>query len=137
MKALVYASRARWPFSASELDSLAAARSHNAEVEVTGMLIYADQCFLGRIEGDDRAVEEVFGRIVADDRHTDIRVLTRHPIMQRLFPDWSMGFDAPDMKTLDAWLEGYSGRRVPRPVPRLFLFERDAGEALLSVYAPA
>ena len=138
MMALIYTSRAKREMRASDLDELAeSARLHNVQVGVTGMLLYSHRRFLQHIEGDDDDVEEVFARIAADPRHSDIRVHTRHPVEARLFPDWSMGFDAPDPWLVDAWLA-----RVIKPEPTYkdhaasIFFDPEISSALLCVYAP-
>lgn len=94
MYQIVYASGATQDFSAAELKKLLIrARLRNGEVGVTGMLVFHDGMFLQALEGEARAVNEVFARIHADTRHTDVTVLHRGAgPEQRVFGGWAMGF---------------------------------------------
>lgn len=65
---------------------------HNMAQQITGMLLYADGGFMQVIEGEDAAIDETFGRIQADPRHTNIILIDRAPIAERSFPGWTMGF---------------------------------------------
>jgi hypothetical protein len=71
------------------------ARRCNARDGVTGALICRDDLFLQLLEGPIDAVEAAYSRIARDDRHIEVRALTRRPIADdaRLFPDWSMRDD--------------------------------------------
>jgi hypothetical protein len=133
MEFLVYRSRACHAFTVGELERLSrSAREHNSAVEVTGMLVYAQGRFIQHFEGAAADVEEVFDRIRADPRHTDIRVLERGPQRVRRFPTWSMGFDAPRPDSVEAWLSDCFEPAVRPPV-----VDDEVSHALLGVYAPA
>lgn len=88
---------------------------------ITGMLFF-DQGYFGQIlEGTRSAVEETWGRIQKDSRHTHIELLGITEIKERRFPNWSMKLfdvqefavtfpqfaeqlakiDNPDIKTLE------------------------------------
>jgi hypothetical protein len=57
------------------------------------MLVFHDGTFLQALEGEQRAVNEVFASVKADARHRDITILHRGPgFEQRVFGDWPMGF---------------------------------------------
>ncbi len=94
MHQIVYTSSARQEFSAADLQKLlVAARMRNKAVGVTGMLVFHDGAFLQALEGEKRAVNEIFARIHNDPRHGDLVVLHRGPgPEQRVFGEWSMGF---------------------------------------------
>ncbi len=94
MHQIVYTSSARQEFSAADLKKLlVAARMRNKAVGVTGMLVFHDGAFLQALEGEKRAVNEIFARIHNDPRHGDLVVLHRGPgPEQRVFGEWSMGF---------------------------------------------
>ena len=80
MHQIVYTSSARQEFSAADLKKLlVAARMRNKAVGVTGMLVFHDGAFLQAIEGEKRAVSEIFARIQNDPRHGDLVVLHRGP----------------------------------------------------------
>ena len=107
MHQIVYTSGARQEFSATDLKKLlVAARMRNKAVGVTGMLVFHDGAFLQAIEGEKRAVNEIFARIQNDPRHGDLVVLHRGPGReQRVFGEWSMGF--ADFSGAAAILKGF------------------------------
>jgi hypothetical protein len=94
MHQIVYTSTAAERFSAADLKKLlSGARKRNKALGVSGMLVFHGDTFLQALEGEKRAVNEIFERIASDQRHGDIAVLHRGPgIDQRVFGDGSMGF---------------------------------------------
>ena len=90
---LVYVSSATLPFSGEDLrDLLATCRKNNAELGITGMLLYKDGNFMQVLEGDEEAVRGLYARIEADPRHGGEITLQQGFTEGRQFPDWSMGF---------------------------------------------
>ena len=94
MHQIVYTSTATEDFSATDLNKiLLGVRMRNRALGVSGMLVFHDGTFLQALEGEQRAVNEIFASIMSDRRHRDIDVLHRGPgLDQRVFGDWSMGF---------------------------------------------
>jgi hypothetical protein len=94
MHQIVYTSTATEDFSIVDLKKLLLdARVRNKALGVSGMLVFHDGTFLQALEGEKRAVNEIFASILSDPRHRDIDVLHRGPgFDQRVFGDWSMGF---------------------------------------------
>ena len=94
MHQIVYTSTATEDFSTPDLRKLLLdARVRNRALGVSGMLVFHDRTFLQALEGEQRAVNEIFASIVTDRRHRDIDVLHRGPgFDRRVFGDWSMGF---------------------------------------------
>lgn len=92
MKRIKYTSRFSSTWTAEQLGGLVAQSSrNNAARDVTGMLMTTGGLFFQVLEGPDDCVDELFARIRADTRHTDVVVLkTETDITRRLFPDWSM-----------------------------------------------
>jgi hypothetical protein len=72
---------------------LATARRNNPRHAITGALICRADVYLQLIEGNAAAIEGLFGRIVADDRHLDVTLLSRAEVTDRMFPDWAMLHD--------------------------------------------
>lgn len=107
MYQIVYTSSAKRDFSGADLRKLlTAARTHNQPLGVTGMLVFHDGAFLQAIEGEHRAVNEIFARIQNDPRHGDLVVLHRGPgPEQRVFGEWSMGL--ADFSGAAAVLKGF------------------------------
>jgi hypothetical protein len=93
MFSVTYISFAIQPFNARELlDLLTVAREHNGKVAVTGMLLYKEGSFMQVLEGRGPTVNLLLTRIERDPRHREIKLILREPIEERVFPDWSMGF---------------------------------------------
>ena len=90
---VVYVSDATVEFSEMDLALLlAVSRTNNEPHRVTGLLLFEDGRFLQSLEGPERAVRATLGRIAADPRHTDVRLLEETPIAERRFGSWSMGY---------------------------------------------
>lgn len=91
---LMYVSTSSWKLDNGELSAiLDVSRANNRRLGVTGLLLHLDHGFLQILEGPEDSVMEVFGRIERDQRHIGVRVLFRQHVPERLFGDWSMGFD--------------------------------------------
>lgn len=89
---LIYISSGRRKFGDEELrDILDVSRTNNAEIDVTGMLLYLDGNFLQLLEGGRDDVEALYERIALDKRHSGAIVLSRAEVAERSFPDWAMG----------------------------------------------
>jgi Sensors of blue-light using FAD len=92
---LTYASRP-FGFDAGLLTGiLFDARRCNTRDGITGALICRDDLFLQLLEGPEKAVEATYARICADDRHIEVRRLTRRMIADdaRMFGAWAMRDD--------------------------------------------
>lgn len=94
---LIYISSGRRKFDGAELrDILEVSRKNNAEIDVTGMLLYLDGNFLQLLEGGRDDVEGLYERIALDTRHSGAIVLSRAQESARVFPDWAMGLKKVD-----------------------------------------
>ena len=67
-------------------------RRNNRKREVGGMLHFGNGRFFQYLEGEADVVDRLFARIRDDDRHWDVRQLTRSALADRRFADWSMKF---------------------------------------------
>ena len=136
MLTIVYASRAVRTLTETDLSRLlTGAQARNRSDGITGMLLYAQDSFLQQLEGEDAAVEETFARIAGDERHTDVRVLSRREVDARRFPGWTMGFEHPEADSLSERLPGYrppGGTSLPSFE---LIFDAEVAEALLGLYA--
>lgn len=93
LETLAYASTLARDLGPAEIDAmLLDARTFNASVEVTGVLLQGAGQFFQVIEGTRAALDEVFRRIEAARAHRDIRILMRTPLRERNFASWHMGF---------------------------------------------
>jgi Sensors of blue-light using FAD len=71
------------------------ARRCNARDGITGALICRDDLFLQMLEGPEDKVEATYRRIIKDDRHLEVRALSRRAIADdsRIFAHWAMRDD--------------------------------------------
>lgn len=89
---LMYASRAAKPLDGEELAQiLKQSRASNVRSGVTGLLCTSGDLFLQVLEGGRAAVNTLYGRLVADPRHTAVTLLAYEEIGERRFAGWAMG----------------------------------------------
>lgn len=67
-------------------------RINNAIDGVTGLLYADNEMFVQAIEGPEGSVEDLMARILVDDRHSQVQVLSTRTIAEREFGGWSMAF---------------------------------------------
>lgn len=116
-RSLTYTSSAtREPSAESLARLLASARSFNAGLDVTGLLIYRHGTFLQTIEGASTAIDPVFDRIRRDASHAEISVLHDGKVQQRVFPQWAMMNDSELGVSLLRIFLGTALARSPREV---------------------
>ena len=82
-------------------DILQKSRFNNARLGITGILLYINGHIIQVLEGEGKAVETLYRQIVQDHRHTDVTRVFNKPISQRLFSDWSMGYETITAHQLD------------------------------------
>ncbi|MFK8075479.1 MAG: BLUF domain-containing protein [Granulosicoccus sp.] len=69
-----------------------ASKRNNTEDNISGALMFNQQCFAQILEGESEVIEATFERIQSDPRHHNVQVLEFGPIEQRSFPEWAMAF---------------------------------------------
>ncbi|BCU06669.1 BLUF domain-containing protein [Allochromatium tepidum] len=90
---IIYMSTARHEYEPAELKAiLDSSARYNARNGITGMLLYAEGCFIQVLEGEAEAVDETYARVARDARHFGLIELERSEIPARSFEQWSMGF---------------------------------------------
>ena len=67
------------------------AEHRNRSLSITGFLCFDSAHFLQALEGEPRAVNELYHRIVRDPRHKNLFLLGYGRVSQRAFPEWAMG----------------------------------------------
>ena len=98
MRQLLYVSSTSRDLAPATLnDILAAARANNPLLGITGLLIHIDGGFLQILEGEERAVREIYMRICTDSRHWESRLLLDREVKSRAFTGRSMGFERPSL----------------------------------------
>jgi hypothetical protein len=88
---LLYVSTAVGPQTTTMTGSiLKAAQSFNPPNEITGVLCQGQGLFLQILEGPRSAVNRLYARILADQRHKDVELLDYEEVSERRFGAWSM-----------------------------------------------
>jgi hypothetical protein len=133
---IIYCSQATTDFSPEELVALLeSARDKNAKSGLTGMLLYCSQSFLQMLEGDPSALETTYQRIMADPRHSNLRLLMNVDVSAPLFPDWTMGFEHVDDEELAADLDGFTPESEYPLVNPDLITNGVVAQTLLTLYA--
>lgn len=102
---LVYASKTNFEPTAQGAavdpvvaEILAQSRRNNEPNNIGGVLCYGDGYFFQCLEGERAEVERLYDRLLDDDRHRDVTLLSKRPVPQRMFKLWSMKFMNVDAK---------------------------------------
>lgn len=88
---LLYASRTVAAPEQTVAQILAAGRDKNLRRGVTGVLVCGGPVFLHVLEGNRRALSDLYGRIQRDPRHTEVELLLLQDIAERRFGAWALG----------------------------------------------
>ncbi len=89
---LVYASRAVAAVDQLELVAiLKKSKANNPSLGITGVLCFSEGIFLQVLEGGRSAVNQLYNRIAADPRHTQVELMVYQEIGERRFAGWTMG----------------------------------------------
>jgi len=90
---LIYISSAtNQPTNKDLVELLGQSRDRNKRQNITGLLLYNKGIYMQILEGELKDVHEIFNSIQNDSRNTGVSKLLEEGIIQRDFPDWSMGF---------------------------------------------
>jgi hypothetical protein len=127
---IIYTSRA-FGFDAATLAGiLLDARRCNLRDGITGSLVCRADIYLQLIEGPAAETEACFARIALDDRHLNIRLISRATVDERLFPGWAMRDDpARSWMWTAAEVDAGAAERAT-PEEALGIFRRIAEEGL-------
>jgi Sensors of blue-light using FAD len=66
------------------------ARHNNARDDITGALICRGDLYLQMLEGPRAAVTRRFHKIMADDRHSNVVLISYRDCETRMFAEWQM-----------------------------------------------
>ena len=136
MKRIIYCSQATHDVSPDELvELLELSRRNNLAAGLSGMLLYSSQSFLQVLEGEPKALATTYGRIVADDRHTNLRQLMDAEVAAPMFPDWTMGFEHVDDEELADELAGFTPETDYPLVNPDLVTNAGVAQTLLRLYA--
>ena len=90
---LLFTSKAKKGITPAEISAiLKASYKFNTENDITGCLLYHKGEFIHLLEGEEKNVQELYSRIMFDNRHTDLSRLIQNPIEKRYFSTWTMSF---------------------------------------------
>lgn len=99
----VYLSKAAKAFTRTDFTTiLAQSRHDNSEANISGLLLYVRGSIIEVLEGEVRAVERLFQRIQTDQRHTDVTRVCDKLITERVFPDWTMGYETATNRQMES-----------------------------------
>ena len=101
------------------------ARVVNAELDVTGRLIFDGQRFCQQLEGPQKAVLKLIERIRNDPRHVNVEVIHHGPLAGRRFQQFSLAFSTVEDAEALARLEQLDGAAA------VAAFEAVRGELVL------
>jgi hypothetical protein len=102
----------------------ARARHVNAELDVTGLLIFDGQRFCQQLEGPQKSVLKLIERIRNDPRHINVEVLHHGPLAGRRFQQFTLAFSTVEDVDALARMEQLDGEAA------LAAFEAVRGDAL-------
>lgn len=89
----VYSSIEAIEFSPEDIAALLEiARTNNAKLAVTGMLLYDKGAFFQLLEGPREIVSSLLEKIQSDERHEHFIKIIQEDIEARNFSQWTMGY---------------------------------------------
>lgn len=62
----------------------------NAEVGITGVLLFVDDHFVQVLEGEPGQIEKTYELICCSFAHSDVKLVDLVPVKERLFGEWNM-----------------------------------------------
>ena len=75
---------------------VAQAQVKNAQINVTGALIFTGSHFAQVLEGPSETLHILMASINNDRRHTNVVLVDKFPVPSRLFPSWDMAYQGPN-----------------------------------------
>jgi hypothetical protein len=88
---IIYVSASVGPQTSTMTSSiLKGAHAFNASNQITGVLCQGRGIFLQALEGERRTVTELYSRICADKRHSEIDMIHCESVASRRYAHWSM-----------------------------------------------
>lgn len=88
----------------------AKARHNNAQLDITGLLIFDGQRFCHQLEGTKKAVLKLTERIRDDPRHVHMEVVHHGVLAERRFRQFSLAFSTVEDEDALARLEQLDGQ---------------------------
>jgi len=85
---IVYVSQAKNIDFTKIKNILDVSHERNKDNYITGALIYGKGYFIQCLEGDEYEVETLYKKIILDNRHEHIELISKEEILERHFNDW-------------------------------------------------
>ena len=114
-------------------DIIAKSVVNNQKNDLTGILVFRNNMFFQALEGQPKALNALYKKLMADDRHTEQMLLYYDRAPLRLFNEWSMrsldfdmiGKEQTEMLTLKYDLDLTSENAFPEDTEKVkaFLFD--------------
>lgn len=98
MHRLIYVSESKLSGIATDAEvsqMVGLAQKRNAELNVTGALMFTGTHFAQVLEGPQSAIEELMISISRDLRHSSILITDKSRITSRQFPTWQLAYQGP------------------------------------------
>ena len=90
---ILYSSHSKKQFTIQELSGLwKKFVKNNISLGVTGILIHLNDRFIQLLEGEKTIVEELYEKIVKDERHNDVTQLLKGTLKKRNYENCLMGY---------------------------------------------
>ncbi len=90
---LAYFSTSTQHFSENDLNELlVTSQKNNQQINITGILLFIEGCFLQILEGNKDTVQTLYKKVKEDTRHDDVIKIFDGEKQERSFDKWSMGF---------------------------------------------
>jgi len=74
------------------------ARKNNPALKIGGVLYFSNNYFFQCLEGEQKAVNRLYNKILADPRHKNVQSVSVKRINKRQFANWSMKYVASEDK---------------------------------------
>lgn len=71
---------------------LAKSRANNRRDGLVGVLYFGSGFFFQCLQGEEAAIDRLYGLLKADDRHKDVKLLSRTSIPALTYSDWAMKY---------------------------------------------
>lgn len=98
---------------------LAISVANNQRNSITGVLIWDDCWFVQALEGAERDVSTTFERILRDQRHRDVSLVTMEAVAERRYPNFAMACIGRNQDNCDLFRHyGEDDRFDPRQIRR-------------------
>jgi hypothetical protein len=104
IRQLVYVSNAEFGILPQDIEGiLSLSRKNNADLKVTGILVYADGVFIQVLEGDHKTIGDLYDKISDDRRHNKVALISDQFCNERTFPGWSMAYLSESAVRVGEW----------------------------------